>query len=44
MQDGKALTEVVSGKRIEPLYTEAGEAVFRLHAEVGKFRGYHVER
>ena len=40
----KALTEVVSGERVEPLYTEAGEAVFRIHAMVGKFRGYHVER
>ena len=44
VQDAKALTEVVSDKRIEPLYTEAGEAVFRIHAMVGKFRGYHVER
>ena len=44
VQDAKALTEVVSGKRVEPLYTEAGEAVFRIHAVVGKFRGYHVER
>lgn len=44
VQDGKALTEVVSDKRVEPLYTEAGEAVFRIHAVVGKFRGYHVER
>ena len=44
VQDAKALTDVVSGKRVEPLYTEAGEAVFRIHAMVGKFRGYHVER
>ena len=39
-----SLTDITSGRQILPLYTENGEAVFRLRAEVGKFRGYRISR
>jgi len=33
-----------SGNEILPLYTENGEASFRLRAEVGKYKAYFIKR
>lgn len=44
IKDAVSITEVMSNRVIEPLYTEKGEAVFCLRANVGKFVGYKVNR
>ncbi|MBQ8569373.1 MAG: hypothetical protein IJ446_09185 [Oscillospiraceae bacterium] len=41
---GAAALEKINGGRIEPLYTENGEAAFRLRTSVGKFEGYKIVR
>ncbi len=44
IQDAVSITEVMSGRVIEPLYKEKDEAVFCLRATIGKFVGYKVNR
>lgn len=39
----KSLTEL-GGRELLPLYTDNGEAAFRLRAQVGKFVGYKINR
>ena len=44
IKDAKAIARLSDGKEIAPLYTENGEAIFRLRAEVGRFAGYRIIR
>lgn len=44
IKDAVSITDVMSNRVIEPLYTEKGEAVFCLRVNVGKFVGYKVNR
>lgn len=44
IKDAVSITDVMNNRVIEPLYTEKGEAVFCLRANVGKFVGYKVNR
>ena len=44
VKDAVSLSRLDSGKEIMPLYTENGEAAFRLRASVGKFDGYKINR
>ena len=38
------LTDVESGREIEPLYRERGESVFVMRARVGKWQAYRIAR
>lgn len=38
------LTDVESGREIEPLYRERGESVFAMRARVGKWQAYRIAR
>ena len=40
----KALVNPVTGKRIEPLYCDGGEAVFELPSKSGEYAIYRIER
>ncbi|MBQ8195553.1 MAG: hypothetical protein IJZ47_09315 [Oscillospiraceae bacterium] len=42
--DGAKSISELGGREILPLYTENGEAAFRLRAQVGKFIGYKINR
>lgn len=44
VKNAKALTDVVNGREIRPLYVDGDEAIFPLRTRVGKLAGYHIER
>ena len=44
VRDGAALTNVITGARIEPLYVDQGEAVFPVRVRVGKPEGWRITR
>ncbi len=44
IKDAKAITGLSDCRETAPIYTENGEAVFRLRTEVGKFTGYRIIR
>ena len=44
IKDAVSITDVMSNRVIEPLYSTKGEAVFCLRATVGKFAGYKINR
>ena len=44
IKDAKSIVPFDSEKEILPLYSENGEAAFRLRAMVGKFQGYRINR
>lgn len=44
VKDAKSLERLSDGKEILPLYTDNGEAVFRLRAQAGKWDGFVIKR
>ncbi len=44
IRDAISITRLSDRREIAPLYTEKGEAVFRLRAQVGKFEAYSISR
>ena len=44
IKGAKSLTDITNGRELLPLYTENGEAAFRIRAQVGRFVGYRIEK
>lgn len=44
IKDAKSITRLSDGRETLPLYTENGEAAFRLRVHVGKFDGFCIKR